>query len=112
MSRECWLVSGGTVIAAAERAVTHRERGRGLLGRDHVEGAMVLEHTRWVHTFGMRFPIDVAHVRADGTVDRIVHLHPNRIGPWVRSATWVVEAEAGSFERWGLRRGDVLEVRE
>jgi uncharacterized membrane protein (UPF0127 family) len=112
MSRECWLVSKGAVVAAAERAVTHRERGRGLLGRDGVEGAMVLDHTRWVHTIGMRFPIDVAHVRTDGTVERIVHLRPNRIGPWVRAADWVVEAEAGAFERWGLHTGDVLEVRE
>jgi uncharacterized protein len=112
MSRECWLVSKGTVIAAAERATTHRERGRGLLGREGIEGAMVLDRTRWVHSIGMRFAIDVAHVRDDGTVVRVVHLKPNRIGPWVRNASWVVEAEAGAFERWGLQVGEVLEVRE
>jgi uncharacterized membrane protein (UPF0127 family) len=29
----------------------------------------------------------------------------------VREARTVVEAKAGSFERWGLKVGDVVEVR-
>jgi uncharacterized membrane protein (UPF0127 family) len=40
---------------------TRRERSRGLLGLDHVDPstALVLLRCRSVHTFGMRFPIDV-----------------------------------------------------
>jgi uncharacterized membrane protein (UPF0127 family) len=29
----------------------------------------------------------------------------------VWSASWVVEAEAGAFARWGLRVGDTIELR-
>lgn len=112
MSRECWLVKKGSVMASAERATTRRERRRGLLGRGEMQGALVLDRTRCVHTFGMRFSIDVAHVDAAGRVLRIAHLAPNRVGAYVRNAAWMVEAQAGAFERWGLRVGDDLELRE
>jgi uncharacterized membrane protein (UPF0127 family) len=36
----------------------------------------------------------------------------NRIGVPVWKATTVVEAEAGAFERWGLKVGDQVELRE
>lgn len=112
MTRECWLVSDGNVLASAERAENHRERARGLLGRSGIEGAMVLPHTAWVHTLGMRFDIDVAHLDRDGNVLRITHMHRNRVGVPVRGADCVVEAAAGSFERWGLHVGMHVEVRE
>ena len=82
------------------------------LHRDGVEGAFVIPHCRWVHTIGMRFAIDVAHLDADGHVLRTVRMAPNRVGAPMRHAHTVVEAEAGAFARWGLRVGDTLEVRE
>jgi uncharacterized membrane protein (UPF0127 family) len=112
MTRACWLVRKGSVLASAERAVSRTDRRRGLLGRSGMEGALVLDHTRCVHTVGMKFAIDVAHVDAAGTVLRISHLRPYRMGAFVRAASWMIEAEAGAFERWGLRVGDQLELRE
>lgn len=112
MTRECWLVSDGNVLASAERAESHREKARGLLGRRGTQGAMVLPHTAWVHTVGMRFDLDVAHLAPDGTVLRVTHMRRNRIGVPVRGADSVVEAEAGAFERWGLTVGMRIEVRE
>ena len=111
-SDECWLVSGGHVLASAERARGRRAKARGLLGRDRVDGALVIEPCRWVHTFGMRFALDVAYLAADGTVLKVEHLKANRLGAPVRHARRVVEAQAGAFERWGLRVGDVVELRE
>jgi uncharacterized membrane protein (UPF0127 family) len=35
-----------------------------------------------------------------------------RIGFPVRRAKFVVQAQAGAFNRWGLRVGDVIEVRD
>lgn len=112
MTRDGWLVSNGNVLASAQLAESHTDRGRGLLGRSGIEGALVLERTRWVHTMGMKFDIDVAHLAPDGTVLRITHMAPHRVGVWVREAARVVEAERGAFERWGLRCGDVVEWRE
>lgn len=106
-----WLVANGRVLASAEVADSRAARRRGLLGRDDVLGAFVLPRCRWVHTLGMRFPIDVAHVDADGVVVRASRMGRHRLGPPVMSGRWVIEASAGAFERWGLCVGDVVEVR-
>lgn len=106
-----WLVSDGRVLASTEVTQTRRDRRRGLLGRDELEGALVLQPCRWVHTVGMRFPLDVAYLDAEGTVIKTLHMAPHRVGLPVWRARQVIEAEAGAFARWGLRVGDVIEIR-
>lgn len=107
----CWLVSGGHVLASAERATNRRSRAHGLLGRSGVDGAFVISPCRSVHTIGMKFALDVAFLDAAGVVLRIAHMHRNRIGVPVWGARTVIEAEAGAFERWGLHLGDTIELR-
>lgn len=106
-----WLVCDARVLASAELAGTRRDRRRGLLGRDRMEGAFVIEPCRWIHTIGMRFPIDVAYLDGDGVVVKTIQMHRFRVGIPVWRARWVIEAGAGAFGRWGLRVGDVIEVR-
>jgi uncharacterized membrane protein (UPF0127 family) len=106
-----WLVHDGKVLATLEVATARRDRMRGLLGRDHVEGALQLDPARSVHTFRMRMAIDVAFCDRDLRVLRVVTMRPNRLGLPVWKARSVIEAEAGSFERWGVVEGDQLEVR-
>lgn len=105
------LVLAGRVLGPVEVARTASARRRGLLGRDDVDGALLLAPARSVHTLGMRFALDVAHLAADGTVLRTTTMAPGRIGPWVRRAAAVLEAEAGSFDRWGLQQGDSVVIR-
>jgi uncharacterized membrane protein (UPF0127 family) len=111
----CWLVTagehGGHVLASAERAGDRRARAKGLLGRSGVDGAFVITPCRSVHTIGMKFALDVAFLDEAGFVVKVVRMRRNRIGLPVRKARTVVEAEAGAFERWGLRLGDQLELR-
>jgi uncharacterized protein len=109
-----WLLREGEVLASLEVARSRRERTRGLLGRDGIEGALLLPATRSVHTVGMRFPIDVAFCDDDGD---LVVVRTVRMGRWRISrpslrARVVIEAEAGAFARWNLRPGDRLEVKE
>jgi uncharacterized membrane protein (UPF0127 family) len=106
-----WLVREGDVLAAAELAATARARRKGLLGRDGIAGALVLRPCRHVHTARMRFPIDVAFCDAEGVVLRTVTLGPWRLSPYVHRAAFVIEAEAGAFDRWRLRAGDRVELR-
>lgn len=106
-----WLVSDGRVLASAEEASRRRARSKGLLGRDGLEGAIVLRPCRWVHTVGMRFPIDVAYLNRDGTVLKTVQMRQHRVGVPVWHAAAVIEAEAGAFARWGLLVGSCVEVR-
>ena len=106
-----WLLRDGDVLAAAEVASSFSSRLRGLLGRDGLEGALVLRPARSVHTLGMRFPIDVAFCDRDLRVLSTCTMRPQRMGAPRRRAKVVIEAEAGAFERWGLRAGDQLELR-
>jgi uncharacterized membrane protein (UPF0127 family) len=106
-----WLVSEGRVLASADVVTGWRERARGLLGRDGLDGALVLAPCRWVHTVGMRFPIDVAYVDGNGVVVKTIHMHRHRVGVPVWRARTVIEAEEGAFARWDLRVGDVIELR-
>lgn len=100
------------MLASAEVATTRRARRRGLLGRHSLDGAFVLRPCAWVHTIGMRFPLDVAFVAEDGTVVRIARMARHRIGKPEPRAEWVIEGTAGAFERWGLRVGDSVELRD
>jgi uncharacterized membrane protein (UPF0127 family) len=106
------LVSDARVFASADVASNHSARRNGLLGRDGFEGALVLRPCRWVHTIGLRFPLDVAYLDDQGVVVKAVRMSRHRVGIPVWKARTVVEAEAGAFERWGLKVGDVVEVRD
>lgn len=106
-----WLVHDGKVLASLEIADSVVQRGRGLLGRDGIEGALLLPRTRSVHTLGMRFAIDVAFCDADLMIVRVVTLPPNRVTRRVGRSRSVVEVAAGTFARWELGPGDTLEVR-
>jgi len=105
-----WLVRDGEVLAAVEVAADRAARRRGLLGRDHLQGALVIRPCRQVHTFGMRIPIDAVFCRADGRVLRVAHLPPGRVSRPVLRSRFVIEAAAGAVDRWRVRAGDVLEV--
>jgi uncharacterized membrane protein (UPF0127 family) len=106
-----WLVHDDRVLATLEVAATRQARRRGLLGRDGVEGALLLRPARSVHTFGMRFPIDVAHVDDELRIVHLCTMRPNRLGRPVWRARAVIETEAGAFAGWGLGVGDALELR-
>ncbi len=106
-----WLVRGDDVLASLEVADSFVSRLKGLLGRDGIDGAFLIRPAMSVHTLGMRFAIDVAFCTKDLTVIDITTMRPNRMSVIRPAARCVIEAEAGAFERWGLRTGDELEVR-
>ncbi len=93
-----------------EVAASYRARTRGLLGRDGIEGALLLTPAGSVHTFRMRFAIDVAYLDRDLRVLAVVTMPPGRLGlPRVRSRH-VLEAAAGAMTGWGLRAGTTVGV--
>ena len=108
---DAWLLRDGEVLAALEVADSFGSRLRGLLGRDTIDGALLLRPARSVHTLGMRFPIDVAFCDADLAVIDTVTMGRHRLGRPRLRARCVIEARAGAFERWRLSPGDRLEVK-
>jgi uncharacterized protein len=64
-----------------------------------------------IHTFWMRFPIDVVYVDRDGRVVRADRsMKPWRIGPIFTGSRWVVELPSGTIDATGTQIGDVLQV--
>ena len=93
-----------------EIAASYRARTRGLLGRDSVEGALLLSPASGIHTFGMRIPIDVAYLDRHLTVLAVHTMPPGRLGLPRLRARHVLEAGAGVMAGWGLDAGVHVEV--
>ncbi|GAA2395125.1 DUF192 domain-containing protein [Streptomyces glaucosporus] len=98
-------VAGAPAGVPVEIAASYRARTRGLLGRDGIDGAILLTPASGVHTFRMRFPIDVAYLDRRLTVLAVRTMRPGRLGLPRPRARHVLEAEAGAMARWGLRPG-------
>jgi uncharacterized protein len=106
------LECDGRPVAALEVAESLKARSRGLLGRDGLDGAILLRPAKSVHTIRMRFPIDVAFCDRGLKVIDTVTMARNRLGRIRFRAHCVLEAEAGAFARWGLAPGSQLGLAE
>jgi hypothetical protein len=97
-----------------QSATTFWTRLRGLIGhrRLNPNEGMLISPCRGVHTFCMRFPIDVVYVDRQGKVVGLApELRPNRLGPVVRRAQFVLELPAGTIARTRTRIGDQIDIR-
>jgi uncharacterized protein len=109
----CQLVNArtGLVLASVvETAVDSATRRRGLLGRDSLPPghALVIAPCPAIHTFFMRFPIDVVFASRDG---RVLGVRRN-VRPWriafASRAFAAIEWSAGSIAPADVRVGDTL----
>jgi DNA-binding CsgD family transcriptional regulator/uncharacterized membrane protein (UPF0127 family) len=108
-SKRALVIAGGEEICLAEVADTHFTRARGLLGwrKLDVGKGLWVRPCRAIHTFFLKFPIDVAYLASDGTVVKTSsHVRPFRfsVGGW--RARSVLELPAGFLDRSGLKVGD------
>jgi uncharacterized protein len=97
-------------IAPVEVADTPAKRMTGLLKRDGIDGAMLLPRTSSVHTFRMRFDIDVAFCDRNSRVIEVITMKRNRLGRPRFRARYVVESNAGAMTGWGVEKGAKLDV--
>ncbi len=102
----------GSLLATCVRvADTPRSRRIGLLQHETLElGEGLWIYPTWaIHTFGMRFPIDVAFLDRRLRVKRMHHgLAPFRLTSLVWGARSVLELAAGSLAKAGTAVGDEL----
>lgn len=91
-------------------AASTLERMRGLLGRAALgprEG-MLLPRCGMIHTFGMRYPIDVVYLDRDHRVLKVrTALAPRRMDGHLRARS-VLELAVGSAQACGIRVGCLL----
>jgi uncharacterized membrane protein (UPF0127 family) len=96
-------------------ADTHWSRFRGLIAMDatdfqHGSGLWIVP-CRGVHTFGMRFAIDVVYLNAEQKVVYVQeNLRPWRMAPIRLAAASVVELPPGAIGKTQTGVGDVIDV--
>jgi uncharacterized protein len=104
--------TGRVLAARLETAFDSQSRKKGLLGRDRFEpgSGLVIAPCGGIHTFFMRFPIDVLFAARDG---RVVNVH-DAVRPW-RLALGLrgfcaIELPAHVARDGGVRVGHRLEL--
>jgi uncharacterized protein len=106
-------VRNGTIVAdQLMTAFDSASRRKGLLKRDSFPqgSALIIAPSNAIHTFFMRFAIDVAFVTKDGRVLKIRTAMPaRRIAASLRAFA-VVELPEGALGRADIRPGDQLVI--
>jgi uncharacterized protein len=108
-TRQCYLATD------LSRAATHWSRFRGLMCRNAhafpAGKALWIVPSHGVHTFGMRFPIDVLYLDGQKTVLHIEHgLKPWRVAPIRMAAVSVLELPGETLRSTGTMIGDTLDI--
>jgi len=92
---------GATQFPRVQVCASFFTRLRGLLGRDTLSplGGALIWPAGSIHTFAMKFAIDVLYLDKSGAVMKKAQVAPNRVsvGPWKSFA--VLEVAAGTSSR-------------
>jgi hypothetical protein len=105
-----------TILASKMRvADTHRKRLVGLIGTsaEKFQGgqALWIVPSHGVHTFLMRFPIDVVYLTAERRVHHIEeNVRPWRVTPILTEAATVLELPAHTVFNTGTKVGHLIEL--
>lgn len=86
-------------------------RTKGLLGKEGLQEshALLIRPCKQIHTFFMRFPIDVVFVNARGQVIKIIpDMQPFRLSGIYLNAALAVELPAGTLKKTSTQPGDSL----
>ena len=86
----------------------------GLLGRKqlHEKEGLLITPCKSIHTFFMRFPIDVIFISTDNHVIGMLHsFSPFRISKIYSNAEEVIELKSGVLKQKKVEEGDLLNLR-
>lgn len=106
----------GTRLASDVRvADTHWARLRGLIGttepKFQMGQALWIVPCRGVHTFAMRFPLDVIYLDSRGSVIELLrNIPPWRVAPMRMRAASVLELPVGAIRDSATEAGDRIEL--
>jgi uncharacterized protein len=110
-----YISDRNAVIATRlEGAFDSASRNKGLLGRDGLAAgsALIIAPSSAVHTFSMRFPIDLIFAGRDGTVLKLKAAVPKSCIAFAFGGFAVIELAAGAIAQSGVKIGDRLTVRK
>lgn len=101
----------GEVVCEADIADRFLSRLVGLMGKRAADckSPLLLTRTSSIHTFFMRFPIDVVHLDRQGRVLAVQSaLAPWQLGRFVKRTRHILELRPGEAAKAGIVPGDTL----
>jgi uncharacterized protein len=107
------LDNGHVMAESIESAETFFTRLKGLMFRKQLSngGGLYLHPCKSIHTFFMKFPIDVLYINKDWKIVGMEEkLEPGKIGRQFPGAASVVELESGSIQKNGIKEGQIVKL--
>jgi uncharacterized membrane protein (UPF0127 family) len=90
-----------------ELALTREELTKGLLGRNTAGNGLFLMGARLVHTYQMKFSIDIVYLNQHGIIVELEeNLLPNNNGAYVEGTAHIVEFNSGTIQICQIQRGE------
>lgn len=106
--------TNGAVLADnVEVASNFKKRFKGLIGASTLNQgeALILFPCNCIHTFFMRFPIDVLFINKESAIlYAFENMKPFRFSPIIRTSYMVVELPAGRLSSTGTATGNHLQL--
>ena len=109
------LTTNQVVVRNLKVAKNFFQRMKGLLGTKTLENGegLLIPKCQGVHTFGMRYPIDVVFLdKSLRVLHTIQKMPPQHTSPIKLSAQSVLELPAGTIDRSHLSCGDQLVLKD
>ncbi|OZM58135.1 hypothetical protein CIB95_00720 [Lottiidibacillus patelloidae] len=108
-------LSNGTILAnKLKTAYRFFQRLKGLMFTSELPlgEALHLQPCQSVHTFFMKYDIDVIYLDKDMKIVKITHMmKPSKVGSIVKNANSVIELPAGSISKTDTKVGHVLQIK-
>lgn len=107
------ITKKNTIAGEGALADNFYTRLKGLIGKKTlaVDGAVCIKPCKSVHTFFMRFSIDVIFIDENGLVCEIVrNIKPYRVSKYVLKAKYVIEILSGNAQKLKIELGDRIEI--
>ncbi|MFH0876829.1 MAG: DUF192 domain-containing protein [Candidatus Omnitrophota bacterium] len=105
--------TGQVLFQRARIAQDFKSRSVGLLNRSSLDEdeALLIKPCNAIHTFFMKFPIDIAFLDKNGKVVKArANLGKNRLCSAMLHGYMVLEMSAGSLAKIELNQGNVLKI--
>ena len=105
--------NGKMIAGLIEPAETFFTRLKGLMFREELSngGGLYLHPCKSIHTFFMKFPIDVLYLNQDWKIVGMEEqLEPGKMGRHFRGAASVIELESGSIQKNGIQEGQIVKL--
>jgi len=110
------IINKTNSFVVAEEAIvanTPFKRMKGLLGRKELKEsqALVLDPCNSIHTFFMRFPIDILFLDKNNKIIKTIScLKPFRLTSIYFNSAFAIELPSGKIQSLSIRKGDNLSL--